>query len=99
MTATPEQQWSPGKIHLKITLLPDRDNIQLCVGYRNLDDASASTSCKQLTGQYTPKIHLYDYKNLTPGEYEAFAEVYRVPQYLAGRVHVNFNVIDNDQHP
>lgn len=99
MTAKPEQQYSPGKITLTIHLTPHRDNIQLCVGYRNLQDGGASMSCKQATGEYTPITHTYIYKSLTPGEYEAFAEVYRVPQYLAGRIHVPFNVIDNDQHP
>lgn len=96
MTAKPEQQYSPGKITLTIHLEPHRDNIQLCAGFRNLQGDGASMSCKLLTGQYTPITHIYIYNKLTPGEYEAFAEVYRVPQYLAGRVHVPFNV---DKHP
>ena len=97
LEATPNVQWEPGKIKLKVTIQPHRDNIQYCVGYTYSEDPPElqplRRSCQQLNGIYTPRVYWIEYKGILPGEYFAFAEVIRVPNRLASRVQANFVVM------
>lgn len=96
LEVSPNVQWEPGKIKLKITVDPHQDNVQFCVGYRYADDppeiGDLRRSCQQLNGIYSPKVLWIEYKGIPASEYQAFAEVYRAPNRLAGRVQANFVV-------
>lgn len=96
LEVSPNIQWEPGIIKLKITVQSHVDNIQLCMGYTYKEDPPElqplRRSCQQLNGIYSPRVYWIEYKSITFGEYFAFAEVIRVPHRLASKAQANFIV-------
>lgn len=99
ISATPEQSYAPTTITLKIKVTPHhRDDIQLCFGFTSESDSAESrTSCQPMSGQYDFSNYLITYTNIPAGQYEAFAQLYRAPSYLAYTVKSNFVVIADER--
>lgn len=84
LTVTPHQQTAPGRIRFVTRIAQHRDNFWFCVGFDSESDYSESvSSCQQLNGIYSLVTFYIEYHDLTPGEYKAFARLYRVPNRLA----------------
>ena len=91
---TPQIQQAPGKVQYKISIARHVDNLYMCWGFTAPGARiEFRGSCQQLNGIYSPSVFWFEYKDLSAGEYQAFAELYRVPQRLAGNATANF-IID-----
>jgi hypothetical protein len=80
-----------GHINYSIRVESHRDNFWLCYGY-DASNGDTKRSCFQLNGIYSPKLFQEEYLSLPEGEYEAFVELYRVPNRLAARVTHTFTI-------
>ena len=90
-------------VQYKVRIRQHRDNVRYCVGWYLQEVAGTDDhirqyrrSCQQLNGIYAPSVLYHEYKNLAPGKYEAFASLYRVPNYLAGEDKQSFQIIARD---
>lgn len=87
-------------VDYRIIITPHRDNFWTCWGWR-LEEGEGTddyikqyrSSCQQLNGIYAPRVFYFTYRNLSPGKYIAFAEVYRVPNRIAGTITIPFQII------
>ena len=98
LTVSPNVQAEPGTIKLKVSVEPNPDNIQFCVGYRYLDESeelALRRSCQQLNGIYSPKVFWFEYKGLPAAQYVAFVEIIRAPSRIAGIAKAYFTISSN----
>ena len=90
----PAFQYAPGNVRYVTRITPHKDNIYYCVGWISEDaHVYERTSCQQLNGIYSPRTFYIEFKSLGLGNYEAFAEVYRAPNRLAGRARQAFRIL------
>ena len=96
LQVTPNLQQEPGIVQYKFKIPNHKDNVLFCVGWTS-DDAAVvwRRSCQQLNGIYSPQLYQFEYQKLVEGTYQAFAIVYRAPNYVAGKAIANFIVLDN----
>lgn len=93
LTITPTQQFAPGTITLKMRVPRDHQNFQLCFGFES--DYITRSSCMLWDGSNAPLVQWQEYRNLPAGQYEAFAQLWRVPNRLAGQAKAQFNVLES----
>jgi hypothetical protein len=87
---TPTQQQAYGHVFYKIRIDKHPDNFLLCYGYDS--GADAKYSCQPLNGANTPLLIQEEYLSLPAGDYEAFVELYRVPNRLVSKITHPFTV-------
>lgn len=92
LQVSPAQQFAPGIVSYRIWILPHRDNFWFCMGWDNPTTLKSRTSCQQLNGIYSPRVIYQDYRNLAPGLYRGFVDLYRVPNYRAHTATQTFQV-------
>ena len=94
LEVTPVHQFAPGVVTYKLRIVAHKDNFAYCLGWVS-DDSSTPLrrSCKEINGQHTPALILERFKDMPAGDYEGFAQIFRVPNRLAGEVIATFRVI------
>lgn len=80
---TPLYQFERGKVLYTMRISQHRDNFWYCYGWENQTTEKRRTSCQQLNGIYAPRIFQQEYRDLDPGVYTGFIQLYRAPNYLA----------------
>ena len=98
LQVTPNIQYEPGKIRLKLVIASHQDNTQFCIGYRVMGEPEELTirrSCQQLNGIYSPRVFWFEYKGIPAEQYIAFATVIRAPSRLAGTAQAQFQVLSS----
>ena len=98
LQVSPNIQYEPGKIKLKISVASHQDNTQFCIGYRVMGEPEELTirrSCQQLNGIYSPRVFWFEYKGIPAEQYIAFATVIRAPKRLAGTAQAQFQVLSS----
>ena len=92
LTVNPTQQFAPGHVMLKVRVPRYFENVVLCFGFES--ENLARSSCIQWDGINAPLVMWQEYKSLPPGEYQAFAVLYRVPNRVAGQAKAQFRVVE-----
>ena len=92
LSVSPAHQFEPGTIVLRIIVPKHFQNAVLCFGYDS--GSNLRRSCQTLEGQHSPRFFQQDYRNLFAGSYIASAQLYRVPNRLAGESLAPFTVLD-----
>ena len=93
-------------VEYRIHITPHKDNIYYVVGWINCpllsndepdckaDPPLAERASWKPISQYTPSSFTEDWKDLEPGEYLAFVELFRAPDYRVARDELRFKVLE-----
>lgn len=94
LSLSPTFQPALGTVTYRMRVEPHRENIALCVGFES--ESAESRSCRSLDGIEANKYHEIVFKNLPPGNYVGYAQLFRVSNHVKSLKTVPFRVTEGD---